>query len=256
MEFDIEEFKAAPERRLILRNRTRQSPQYWKVEQIQVSLGDVVVIKVPQAINRNFPEYAALDKDYNLMHGDYGITGTLEFASEKLSLSEFIDRLIALPVDCSIDFSCADDDNSAAFGVTKLKRFDTTLLLFSRYGDKCCGCYDTGNRFDKGDLEEYLKYYYLEDYYEGYIYIDTARTDMELWGVTFEFENVDGSVLRILATSDNLFFKSRQEAEQWIAEHPYKDFDEGYDNDYCSNPRPVLLDRWTVRGDGTCIQHI
>ena len=79
---------------------------------------------------------------------------------------------------------------------------------------------------------------------------------MELWGVTFEFENVDGSVLRILATSDNLFFKSRQEAEQWIAEHPYKDFDEGYDNDYCSNPRPVLLDRWTVRGDGTCIQHI
>ena len=255
MKFDIEEYKNNPERKLILRNKTNQGPAYWDIDEIQVSLGNIIVIKVPN-INLDFPTHTTLDKDYNLKHDASGIIGTLEFANEQLTMSQFIDRLINLSIDCSLDFSCEDGDRGTAFGVTKLKRFDTIFLLLSMYGGGHPFMFNVSDKIDISELQECVEQY-LSDYFTEFIYINTADSQEELWGISFEFENADGSKFRRLAIySDFPFFDSRQEAEQWIADHPYKDFDEEFDNDYCSNPRPVLIDRWSIRKDGECIQCI
>lgn len=259
MKFNLEEYRKNPDRKLILRNHTGQGPVYWDITEIAVSLGDIIVIK-PRGAELDLPSHIALDRDSTLKHEVYGNIGALEFANEELTMAQFIERLIALPVDCSVDFSCGDDVYSAAFGVTKLKRFDTTLLLFSKYGggNGCSGCYDVGKTVDKVDFEEYLKCF-LEDYFVDYFYIDTANIDKELWGISFEHTNVDGLTFRRLVTSNPIypFFASKQEAELFISQHPNNDFDEEFDSELCSKPEPVLLGRWSIcKHTGRCIKLI
>jgi len=256
MKFDIEEFKKYPERELILRNLADMGPGYWHIEEASITIGDILVIKIPDR-NLDFSSHAALNNEFMLKHEVHGNIGILEFANERLTLQQFIQRLIELPTDCSIDFFNNEGYNKAAFGVIKLKRFDSVNLLFCQYGGNHSQCYDATDKIDESDLEDFLKSY-LEDHFEEFIFIDATNADKELWGVTFEHTNVDGLTFRRLVTNYPVypFFTNKAEAENWIKQHVDNDFDEEFGPEFCSNPKPVLIDRWVIDERDKCIQLI
>lgn len=251
MEFNIEEYKKNPERKLILRHYRQEQSMVWPVEEIQIAIGDIIVIKTPDT-GYSTNKYQALDGD-ELRDEGHNLVGTLEFANERLTMPEFIERLVALPLDCTIDFSTEDDKEH--FGVTKLERFNTALLLFSMYGGGYSHVYDIKGDVDNKDLQEFTEEY-LRDYFSEFIYIDTSNCINELWGVTFEHTNVDDMTFRRLATSGNPFFSTKEQAEQYINQHTDDSYDQKFDRDCNSNPVPVLLDRWSINEVGKCCRHI
>lgn len=253
MKFDIDELKKYPERKLILRNLTDVGPDYWNIEEVSISIGDIVIIKIPDR-NLDFNSHAALNNNFILKHELQGDIGILEYANQRLTLQQFVQRLIKLPIDCSIDFFNQEGDRKTAFGVTKLKRFDSVNLLFCQYGGNHSQCYDVSGKVEEHDLVEFLKLY-LEDHFEEFIFTDDISVDKELWGVTFEYTNVDEITFRRLVTSYP-FFTSKEDAESWIKQHTDNDFEEKLDSEFCSNPKPVLIDRWVIDERDKCIQLI
>lgn len=174
MKFDIEQYKKNPKRKLIIRNHRQDKPQVWPVEEIQIGLGNIIIIKTPDT-GYATDEYQALDGDV-LKDKNNNPVGTLYFANEKLTMLQFIENLESLPVDYSFDFFCSENVDAVRFGVTKLKRFDTELLLFAKYGggNGCVGCYDVGEKIDAKDMENYLACY-LEDQIEEFFYISSEN---------------------------------------------------------------------------------
>ncbi|GAB6013560.1 hypothetical protein, partial [Viscerimonas tarda] len=97
------------------------------------------------------------------------LVGTVEFASEKVTLEEFADKLLRLPVDETLDFSTSDEGNDCQYGVKKIRLFDAVLIILAYYGGKTSHLHDITDDEDSDELYESIKWFLQS---EDYIYID------------------------------------------------------------------------------------
>ncbi|RHH14431.1 hypothetical protein DW228_06415 [Bacteroides fragilis] len=80
-------------------------------------------------------------------------------------------------------------------------------------------------------------------------YLMFAPVARELWGITFQYENEDGFILRRLLESSPTFefpyFNTQQEAFTWISTHDIRKYvNEDYVTEQCSKPQARLIDSW------------
>jgi hypothetical protein len=168
---DINELKKHPERKLILRHYRRDMPEIWNIEEAQVTIGNQLVIKVPKT-GYDTPEYVIVDDSNNEVRDtDGNLVGMVEFASGKMTLEEFANKLLHLSMDETLDFCCSDTDNECQFGAKKIRLFDSTLVITAAYGGKHSKAHDITDDENSDELCESIRYF-LQDYLEDYIYID------------------------------------------------------------------------------------
>lgn len=72
---------------------------------------------------------------------------------------------------------------------------------------------------------------------------------MELWGITFQYENEDGQIFRRLMEGNPKFtypfFESQLAAFTWLSKfHFYEFINDDYNKEKCSFPLPKLIDCW------------
>jgi hypothetical protein len=243
--FSIKEFKKHPERKLVLRHYRKDHPEVWAIEEAQAVIGNQLLVKVPQT-GYTTANYVLADTDYEIRDTDGNLIGTIEFATEQLTVEEFAQRLHILSVGEIIHFSCGDETD-CRFVAVKLKSFNTKLILIEaqesneHYFHDITSDSDTGKLCKK--LHAVLSCYLNED---RFIHIDLCpQTEKELWGVTFDYEEESGTITRRLAVTDCYdLFQSRAEAEKWIVDHSDGSYDSDFDPAYCRNPQTVLIDKW------------
>ena len=243
--FDIDKLKERPDSKLILRHYRKDLPKIWAIEQAQTVIGNLLLIKTPQT-GYDTEEYVLVDHAGEVRDKNGNPVGNIEFATEKTSLEGLAGRLFNLPIDESIDFSF-DEEDECWFGASKIKLFDSTLVIIAAYGGGESHLYDVSDALDEYGLFEHIQQV-LHDYMgeEQSVYIDLCpKSENELWGVTFDYEDMDGALTRRLAVTDSYdLFKSKLDAKMWIAEHIAGNADWAFDAGYSGNPKAVLIEKW------------
>jgi hypothetical protein len=132
-----------------------------------------------------------LDDGFEVRDRDGNLVGTIEFAAEAVSLEDFAGRLFRLQENETLDFSCSDTEDEYQFGATKIRRFDSVLIILASYGGKNSHIHDiTGDR-DSNELCESLQYY-LQDYMEDSIYIDLRPATRQNGAEQSFWERING----------------------------------------------------------------
>jgi hypothetical protein len=237
--FNINEFKKHPGRKLILRHYRKEQPEIWAIEEAQATIGEQLVIKVPTT-GYDTEDYKLVSYDCEVREKDGNMVGTVEFATEEITLDAFADRLLNLPLEETLEFTCGIDEE-CEFVATKIKVADSILLVVAAKGE----INSFTHNISTGKLTEELGNF-LQDDIADYLYIDLCpKIEKELWGVTFNYEEIGGEITRKLAVTDCYdFFNSKAEAEKWIADHHDGSYDSDLEKEYCSAPKAVLIDKW------------
>ena len=237
--FDINEFKKHPKRKLVIQHYRKDLPETWVIEEAQVTIGNCLVIKSPDT-GYDLPEYILLSGSNEVSDTDGNPVGTIEFMTEEISVEKFAERLLLLAEGDTMDFTFGSDDRERSFCAAKIRQFDIDIIIIDGYG-----VMDVTGMNNPGDLVEQLKSDFT-DYLEESVFIDLCpKTEKELWGVTFEFEEENGRKTRRLAVTDcDDLFETKQEAEKWISEHKDGSYDSDFDAEYSGSPKVVLIDKW------------
>jgi hypothetical protein len=175
--FDINEYKENPNRKLILRHYREDQPETWPIEEAEIAMGDQLIIRVPNT-GYSTEEYVLVDNSGEVRDKNRNLVGTVEFASEKMTLADFTDKLFKMPLNQTFDFNC-DEDNGCEFGTAKIRMFDSILIIIAAYGGSNSHLIDITGETDTNWLDENLNKI-LEDYFTDYIYIDLCTNKEEL----------------------------------------------------------------------------
>jgi hypothetical protein len=160
-----------------LRHYREDQPKTWSIEEVQIVIGNSLVIRVPDT-GYSTDNYVLIDDSGDVRDQDGNMVGTVKFAREKMSLADFTDKLFKMPIDHTFNFNC-DEDNGCEFGAAKIRMFDSILIIIAAYGGSNSHLIDITGETDTNWLNENL-IDVLEDQFTDYIYIDLCTNKEEL----------------------------------------------------------------------------
>ena len=173
---------------------------------------------------------------------------------KEISIRNLAQMVGDLPVNGNIYFK--QDADSELFGITCLNLFDSDLIIISHFGGGFASLFDTSTTNEEKELCSWLQYALAAENNEKIVYLLTEKevygeqpSINELWGVTFRVNQQDSSFYRTLAISECPIFPTREAAETWINEHQGMSYDSAFYAEDCSDPKPVLIDRWQNDND-------
>lgn len=173
---------------------------------------------------------------------------------EKISIQKLAKMVCDLPVNGNIHVQQYAD--SELFGITCLNLFESDLIIISHFGGGFASLFDTSTTNEEKEMCSWLQYALGADNSEKIVYLLTQNEvygiqspHNELWGVTFRVNQQDSSSYRTLAISECPIFPTREAAETWINNHRGMGYDTAFYAEDCSDPKPVLIDRWQNDND-------
>lgn len=173
---------------------------------------------------------------------------------EKISIQKLAKMVCDLPVNGNIYVQ--QDADSELFGITCLNLFESDLIIISHFGGGFASLFDTSSTNEEKEMCSWLQYALGADNSEKIVYLLTENEvygiqspHNELWGVTFRVNQQDSSFYRTLAISECPIFPTREATETWINDHRGMGYDTAFYAEDCSDPKPVLIDRWQNDND-------
>lgn len=173
---------------------------------------------------------------------------------KEISIQELTRMVCDLPVNGNIYVKQHLD--SELFGITCLNLFESDLIIISHFGGGFASLFDTSTTNEKKEMYSWLQYALGTDNSEKIVFVLTEEEvhgeqlpPKELWGVTFRVTQSDSTSYRTLAISECPIFNAREAAETWINEHKGMSYDSAFYAEDCSEPKAVLIDRWTSNSE-------
>jgi len=168
---------------------------------------------------------------------------------EKTSIQRLARMVCDLPVNGNIYVQ--QYANSELFGITCLNLFESDLIIISHFGGGLASTFDTSTNNEENEVCSWLQYALGADNSEKIVYLLTENEvygiqspHNELWGVTFCVNQPGTPSYRTLAISECPIFSTQEAAETWINDHRGMRYDTAFYAEDCSDPKPVLIDRW------------
>lgn len=169
---------------------------------------------------------------------------------KETSIQELARMACDLPVNGNIYVQQYAD--SGLFGITCLNLFESDLIIISHFGGGFASMFDTSINNEEKEMCSWLQHALGADNKEKIVFVLTEEEvhseqppRKELWGVTFRVSQPDSRSYRTLAISECPIFPTQEEAEAWIDRHKGLRYDSAFYAEDCSEPKAVLIDRWT-----------
>lgn len=166
------------------------------------------------------------------------------------TFTELARRIYDLPNGQLLHFKTSGGNDTEFYGVTRLDLFECDTILLSLYGGHNTSAFDASVDYDAASIESWLKDVVEAGACDAVYLMDNAEVfpdRHELWGVTFAAISSDGQPYRTQAVSEVSLFDSEAQAQDWIDCQEGGPYDSGFPAEDCSDPRPVLIDRWDVK---------
>lgn len=140
--------------------------------------------------------------------------------------------------------------DSQLFGIACINLFESDLIILSHFGGGFSAMFDTSVTNEEKEIYSWLQHAFETGDNEKTVYLLDEKEvvgdpQQELWGVTFRVSQPDSRSYRTLAISECPIFPTQEEAEAWIDLHKGLRYDSAFYAEDCSEPKAVLIDRWT-----------
>lgn len=167
---------------------------------------------------------------------------------KEISVNELARMVCDLPVNGNVYVKQHAD--SQLFGITCLNLFESDLIILSHFGGGFSAMFDTSVTNEEKEMYSWLQHAFEAGDNEKTVYLFDEKEvvgnpQQELWGVTFRVNQPDSRSYRTLAISECPIFPTQEEAEAWIDRHKGLRYDSAFYAEDCSEPKAVLIDRWT-----------
>ena len=173
---------------------------------------------------------------------------------KEISIRKLAQMVSDLPVNGYIYVKQYGD--SELFGIACSNLFESDLIIISHVGGGFASMFDTSTNNEEKEMCTWLQHAFGVDDKEKIVYLVNEEEiygeqphRKELWGVTFRVNQQDSSFYRTLAISECPIFPTREATETWINNHRGMGYDTAFYAEDCSDPKPVLIDRWQNDND-------